>query len=272
MNYILIAIATLIASFMVSMAGQGGGAFYVPILLAAGYTYHQAAGMSLFVITCMACSAVLVYARRGYTDWHILLAGAPALIAGAFLGGYFGVLVKGAFLRALFGLVLTFSGTMMLRRKTPYISNNDNLPSPQVQPLSYTLHGCSPTGEIYCLDLKKFLPTIFLTGLAAGALGIGGGVVLVPIMVLLFSIPVKVAVATSSAFTGLTGLAGLVGKLLKVELHWRTMLIMAIFAFLGARLGARTAIHVSKDALRKFVAILLILIGLYMLYKASRAI
>jgi uncharacterized membrane protein YfcA len=106
----------------------------------------------------------------------------------------------------------------------------------------------------------------FVAGILSGMFGIGGGLVIVPALVILFHLPIKTATGTS-----LFALLWPVG-LLGVREYWRNGHLspwqgawIAVGLFLGAYLGARVTLSVSPAAMKRFYAVFLLVVGTYFL-------
>lgn len=78
-----------IAAGISSMIGLGGGVLYVPILLAFGFPFYQAAAISLFIIMALSVSASLVYHRVQLVDWKLALIIEPLTAITSLMGGYY---------------------------------------------------------------------------------------------------------------------------------------------------------------------------------------
>jgi hypothetical protein len=108
-----------------------------------------------------------------------------------------------------------------------------------------------------------------VSGIASGLFGVGGGVVMVPAMVLLLSPPIrdiKQAVGTSLAVIIPTALMGSYKHLTQGNLDWRTALALAPTAIVGGWLGAWLTRHVHADHLKQAFGGLLVLVGLRLLF------
>jgi uncharacterized membrane protein YfcA len=101
-----------------------------------------------------------------------------------------------------------------------------------------------------------------VAGFASALLGIGGGVLLVPALVLLFAFPTKAASATSLAYIGPVALAGALLQWRRGEdIRW-VLLVLAIPAGLvGAHLGTVAKMHVSNTQLKMIFGILMVAVG-----------
>ena len=119
--------------------------------------------------------------------------------------------------------------------------------------------------EEYSVNLIIGLPLSALAGLMAGLLGIGGGVIKVPLMVLLLGVPMKVAVGTSCLMVGITALFGFWGHFFAGQFEPKMALILALVVFAGAQTGSRISIKADKILLKKIYAIFLFLISAWMM-------
>ena len=106
-----------------------------------------------------------------------------------------------------------------------------------------------------------------VAGLFAGLLGIGGAIIVVPILVYAFGMSQQEAQGTSSAFLILP--IGLLGTLVYYQrglVNVRWALLLALGFFLGSYFGARVATSLSNDVLQKIFGILLIAVGVRMTF------
>jgi len=104
-----------IAAGISSMIGIGGGVLYIPILLAFGFPFYQAAAISIFIIMALSISSSLVYYRVQLIDWKLALIMDPLTDIMAFVGGYYSSFVQSKGLKILFVLLQIISGYFMLK-------------------------------------------------------------------------------------------------------------------------------------------------------------
>ncbi len=198
MDFILYLIVLLLTGGLVGFAsgllGVGGGFIMVPIqfflltLLGADPTtaIRVAFGTSLAVIVPTGISGALGHARRGVVLYRpMILMGISGLIA-ALIGGTIATHTPGIYLKVSFGILVLISAIWMLIAKYPEISGE-----PEERVLPFILIG-------------------FVTGLLSGLLGVGGGVVMVPILVILMGFSMIKAVGTSTAVIIFTSLGGII--------------------------------------------------------------
>jgi len=251
-------LAFFISAGISSMIGIGGGVLYVPILLAFGFPFYQAAAISIFIIIALSISASLVYYQAQLVDWKLALIIEPLTAIMSLMAGYYSSFIQVKELKILFILVLIVSGYFMLK---PIKKIQDKFINQRKWGYWQRKFG----EEEYSLNLIIGLPLSALAGLMAGLLGIGGGVIKVPLMVLLLGVPMKIAVGTSCFMVGLTALFGFCGHFFAGHFEPKMALILAIVVFAGAQTGSRISIKVDKILLKKFYAIFLFLISAWMM-------
>jgi uncharacterized membrane protein YfcA len=105
-------------------------------------------------------------------------------------------------------------------------------------------------------------------GVASALLGIGGGIVKVPLMHLAMGVPLRVATATSNLMIGITAAASAVIYLLRGEIDPYVAGPTAIGVFLGATIGSRVAHRIDLRYLRLLFVVVLVYTGIQMLLRA----
>lgn len=257
-------IATVIACIVVmalavpfSMVGQGGGSTYVPVLLAAGMDFHEASTTSLFMIMLASLAATLVFGRKKTVDWKLLLSIVPLAILGSFAGGYVAQFVSALILKIVFAAVLTIAAFFMLRPATEG-------KSPGFMP-QWLCWDRSCGEHQYRISMGLLIPAVALAGFIAGMIGVGGGLFVLPLLILLFGCPTRIAIGVSSTYVGITALPGFIGHLVGGSAFsiW-VALPLAAAAFAGATLGPMLSLKVSVARLRVVLAIVLIALAIWM--------
>lgn len=107
----------------------------------------------------------------------------------------------------------------------------------------------------------------FITGFLSGLLGIGGGFIIVPLLTILFGIPIKVAIGTSSAYITITSIVGSYKHIKNGFVNFKIVFAIGISAIISAQIGAMLCIKTPKDIVQILFGAILILIGVYMLIK-----
>ncbi len=250
-----------IISILLSMAGMGGGIFYVPLFLFLGYDFHSASTTSLFLITLTGFSAFLRFRKAKMVDWQLALVLETFTDLGAFTGGATALNFDTEILKILLGALLLIAAYFTFK-------SNDKSVNGTVIKQGFGYWTRRFNGYTYSLPLFAVIPLTFTIGYFSGLLGIAGGVFKVPIMILWFGIPAKIAVATSALMVSLTGLLGLGGHLLHTAVHWKSALILGVAVFAGGQIGSRISIKLPEKGVKKILSLILAAIAVFMILKS----
>ena len=117
-------------------------------------------------------------------------------------------------------------------------------------------------GTSYQVNLPLVLLATACIGVLSGMLGITGGIIKLPIMVLLCGVPMDIAVGTSTIMVAVTALSGLTGHVITGGTDWKTGAILAVSALLGGIIGSRLSLNIDKRLLKKGFGIAVWLIAL----------
>jgi len=245
-----------------SMLGQGGGVLYTPLQVWSGVNFHTAATTSLFLIMTMSLSSSIVFRKAKRIDWPLALVLESATTLGGFLGGFYSARFSGAWLSVFFSLFVAVAGFFMVR------SFQARHPS---RPSAWTVWQRTLGNQSYAVDLSLGLPVSLVAGLISGMVGVGGGILKVPMMVLLLGIPMDIAVGSSALMVGLTATGGFAGHLANGHWDWRTSLLLAGAVFFGGQIGSRVSVKANKELLKQGFGWFLLAIAALMLVKAILA-
>lgn len=251
----------LISSIIFSMLGLGGGFFYVPILIMCNLDFHTATTTSLLMITAGSLSAVYVFMKSGMVDLKLVTALAGPAVVGSFAGG----LMAGAFnlvvLYVLFSLTLFAAAFLMVQdKKIPAAQYYNLAASPLLMHREFNRAS-------YTIDLLPAGFLVMVVGFQGGILGIAGGWFLVPMLVLLFDMPIRIAIATSAFMVPLNGIAGFTGHGVAGHIDWTLALPLCVLAAVGSQIGARISVKTDAGILRVIFAFMLGLVAVWMLTK-----
>ena len=250
-----------LVSIVLSGVGLGGGAFYVPLLVALGYPFHVASSTSLFLIMVTGFSAFTRFRLAGYVDWQLAVAMDTFTDLGALVGGLTAFHYKAKTLKAAFALILMLAAAIMTTTRGR---------SRRAAPMRGFAVWHRRFGEYeYAVNILIAAPATFAIGYASGALGVAGGLLKIPLMVLVFGVPQRIAVATSSLMVGLTGLFGFVGHGVTGVVDWPLALSLAVVVMIGGQIGSHLSIRVSERALKRWTAVAFVGIALWMLGQAA---
>lgn len=245
----------LVVSLVFSMLGLGGGILYVPILLFAGFTMREAPAISLILILATSLSALFTFWRNRKVDWKLAALMDPPTDVMAFVGGLCSAMVPEHYLQGLLAAVLVVAGTLMLRRQSgPRAAGG--------APDRWWIWRRHFNGNDYTVHIPLVLTATGAIGLLSGMLGITGGIIKLPIMVLLCGVPMDIAIATSTVMVAITALFGLMGHTATGAVDWHTGLILAIVAILGGAIGSRVSLSANKLVMKRLFGIVVLAIAL----------
>jgi hypothetical protein len=260
-TWLLFILVGVLAGLLAGLFGIGGGLVMIPMFIwgfrVAGFhpeiIVHLAFGTSLAIIIPTAVSSALGHRKRGNVDWHLVLRMAVGSILGVILGSTLAALLAGDTLKGLFGLMQIGVGCRLFA-KPPQLPAGDPLPGTWAK--------------------------VLLIGLVVGAFsaffGVGGGVIAVPLIMVLLHHSMHRAVGNSSGLMVISALTGTASyivhgwglpQLPPFSLGYVNLLVTALvapFTILMARVGVRVASRTSHAKLVKFFAVLIILVGLRM--------
>jgi len=226
----------LAAGFVGTLLGIGGGAVMVPVLVLAGVPVGVAAPASLVAILGTSAGGLRRLARRGLVDWRLALFLESASVTGAAVGVYLHGVLPEAALRLLLAVVLGFSALGMMLE--------DRLAG--VKPRAGGRPGPARLAAAWLVSL--------VAGTFSALLGIGGGVLKVPVLVFVVGLPLRVALATSKLMVGVTASAGVVGYALSGGIYWPLALSLLAGTYLGASLSSRILVSAEERLLRLVAA------------------
>jgi uncharacterized membrane protein YfcA len=265
---LLIFLLGLFAGAFGSLVGLGGGVFIVPGLLLLGdhldslhYIVPRiAVGTSVLVIIFAAASSTLTYAKQNKVDFKsgvfFYLASGPGSILGAYMNTF---LTLEAF-HFIFGSILLVIFYFLIRKKG-------------LKPLNIRWHVTrqitDQEGKLYEFGYHKYLAIAIclFVGVLQGMLGIGGGSLLVPAMILLFWYPTHMAIATSMFVILLSSITGSISHILLGNVDWVLLLWLAPAAWIGGRFGATLSHRFNSRWLTNVLRVMIILLAFHAIWQ-----
>jgi uncharacterized membrane protein YfcA len=248
------ALAALVG-LSLGLMGGGGSILTVPIFVyVLGYDPKLAIAMSLPVIGVTSLAGATGHWRAG--NVHIRTAVTFGVIAmiGAFAGARLALFLSGTLQLALLAVVMLLAAVMMFRsaQRTP----------------SGT---AAPAAATRAMPVALLVPVALGVGVLTGLVGIGGGFLVVPALVLLARAPMKQAVGTSLLVIAMNSVSGFAGYAGQVQVPWGFVSIFTAIAVAGILVGTWGTRFVSQRALKQGFALFLIVMGSFMLYR-NRAV
>jgi uncharacterized membrane protein YfcA len=258
MTTVLIVLLSLTVGVLVGLLGIGGGVVLVPALVyLLHYDQHMAQGTSLFILLPpIGLGALREYWKNGHVDLHAGIYCALGFLIGGYGGGKIAVPMPSSVLRMIFGIFLMLSAVLLWRKTNTAISAE---PEAEVSAKASAFREIG----IFC--------TAGFCGVAAGMVGIGGGVLLVPLLSLLFGFSQHRAQGTSLiALIPPTGSLAFLAywKAGYVDLHTGALLIPGVF--LGGILGGMLARKLNPRRMAEVFAGLMFLLGGWQVFSAWR--
>jgi uncharacterized membrane protein YfcA len=247
-----------------SLLGLGGGILIVPLLtLGFGRDLREAVGVSLVSVIVTSSASASVYLQRHVANLRLGMTLELFTAIGALIGGLLAFLLSERVLAGMFAVLLVYVAATMLRRGSPVEPAETAETAESAEPAdgmaAGTPFGIMLGGPGYAIrNLRLGAVGSVGAGVISALLGIGGGLVKVPVMHLVMGVPLRVATATSNLMIGVTASASAVIYLLRGEIDPYVAGPTAIGVFLGATLGSRTAHRIDLRVLRiLFVVVLL---------------
>jgi len=237
-----------------ALLGIGGGVFLVPFLnLGLSFPFPVAAAISLTTVIATSSSVSAERSGKHLINLRLGMLLEVATAAGSLLGGITAQLVAPAILQKLFGIVAAMVSVFMVGR----VNRRNVILDPSVD--SGVLGGRfyeEESGATVTYRIKR-LPAALIASFAAGnmssLLGVGGGVIKVPVLNAWCGVPVRAAAATSAFMIGVTATAG------AVIYYGRGQLApaLAAAAVLGVQLGSWGGMHVGRRTSAKWLKLLM---------------
>jgi uncharacterized protein len=260
-----------------SILGLGGGVLIVPLLtLVFGLPLREAVAISLVCVIVTSSASAGVYLQRRQANLRLGMVLELFTATGAIVGGAIAFLIDERVLAGLFAVLLVYVAASMvggLRRQTPAAQPTDdetppqptdNAAGPEAQP--------EPDNRDY---LTGRLPIAAVGSVAAGVtsalLGIGGGLLKVPLMHLVLGVPLRIATATSNLMIGITASASAIVYLVRGGIDAYVAGPTAIGVFVGATLGSRLGHRIGQRSLRLLFVVVLLYTAVEMARRALGA-
>jgi uncharacterized protein len=261
-----------LAGLLGSLVGVGGGIIVVPALtLLMGVSIQKAIAASIVSVIATSSGAAASYVSQRIANMRLGMILEVATVIGALTGAYLADFVSGRGLFLIFALVLAYTAWSMIRPK-------GSAPPPAPDPLAdrLGLHGSFfdrsvGTEVAYRVSRTKLgLVVSYVAGVSSGLLGIGGGVLKVPVLNLAMGIPIKACTATSNFMIGVTAAASAGVYLMRGEVLPFVAAPVAVGVLLGAKTGATLMSGMKNNSIRIIFVAVLAVSAVQMLLKGIR--
>ncbi len=242
-SIVLFYILLFLVAFLYSSVGHGGASGYLALMAIFSIAPDVMKPTALLLNLFVSLTSFIQFYRGGYFKWKLFLPFAIASIPLAFIGGL--VTVDATVYKKILGLLLIIPIIRFL-----FFSN------------------------IQVNEIKKANTTLSLfigavIGFLSGLIGIGGGIILSPVLLLLKWADMKQTAAISALFIFVNSLSGLAGQLTK-GIHFSTDMYMYVaIAFVGGICGAYFGSLKFKQTILKYLLALVLVMAAYKLLFTS---
>ncbi len=280
-----------------SLLGLGGGILIVPMLtLGFGLPLREAVAVSLVSVIVTSSASAAVYLQRHVANLRLGMTLELFSAIGALVGGLVAFMIAERVLAGLFAALITWVAISMARRKDPpkapvaagapatatetatpnathaadggaqavfaaepvdpeLVHLIDVAPAPAIAAQSFAAALSGPGYRVHRLP-AGMLGSVF-AGLNSALLGVGGGIIKVPVMHLVMGVPLRTSTATSNMMMGITATASAVIYLLRDEIDPFVAGPICLGVFIGASAGSRLAHRVDVRILRWLFVVVL---------------
>lgn len=227
------------------LLGGGGSILTVPALVyLVGQSPQVAVATSLAIVGANSALGAFFHQSQGTLNWRVaLIFGGTGMIV-AYLAAGLSKQFSAAVLMVTFALLMLVVGGLLIRQRT------------------------SATNTQQSVDLKlwKVLAGGASVGLLTGILGVGGGFLIVPALVMLVGIPMHHAVGTSLVVIAMNSLAGFLGHLSGVTLDLSLIIVFVVAGVVGTFVGTRLGKRLDAGLLRRVFAVFVMGLAVFLLY------
>src|ERR687890_365136 len=232
-----------------SIIGIGGSIIIKSYFSFMEFTPAHIASTSLIAVTSTSASSTIAYSRQKKIDYNTALKMVVFSIPGSIIGAFISNDISLEFFKLSFAIVLMLTGIYILF-KNYILKNSDN----------------SNNKPKTSLSLLICYAGTFIAGIISSLFGVGGGIIFVPIMVLIFQMTMAKAAPTSQLILFITSLMGLFTHILLGNPDYFNGLTIAAGAFIGGQIGAALSSHLKESMLQKLLSISLISIAIKFIF------
>lgn len=268
---LLLLLGSLLAGFLGSLTGLGGGVILTPLLtLVFHVDIRYAIGCSLIASIATSSGAAVAYIREGITNMRLGMFLEIATTCGAVAGAIIAVYTPTHIVAIIFGFVLMFSAAMSLR----------NHPVVEVEgegsklAIALKLNSQYPTREgpvsYKVKNVGGGFAMMGLAGMLSGLLGIGSGALKVLAMDLVMRIPFKVSTTTSNFMIGVTAAASAVVYFQRGYIDPGLSMPVVLGVLGGAFIGSQVLIKSGGKWLKLVFTLVIFFMAVEMIYNGLK--
>jgi len=245
-------ISGIATGLVLGIFGSGGSIIAVPALLyLLGLGGKEAIAMSLGIVAVTATISAIDNWRHGNVNLRVTAVFGLFGVIGTYAGARLGVLTPVMVQLVLFALVMYAAAWKMLSKQKAMAAGEPAADEPVFgrRMAHVAIHG-------------------IVVGVLTGLVGVGGGFLIVPALVLLSGIPIRQAIGTSLAIVAIKSYAGFAGYLGAVPINHTLMASFTGVAVVSSLVGTRLARRLHSEMLKRGFAWFLVIVASYILYKS----
>ncbi|MGE4489971.1 MAG: sulfite exporter TauE/SafE family protein [Kiritimatiellales bacterium] len=235
---ITLLILGLLGGFLSGMLGVGGAVIMIPLMLtvpplvgAGELTMTEVAGLSMIQVLVSSVSGMIIHKKNNFVNGRVLVSVGIPMGIFALFGAYLSKHMGDRILLLFFGFLVLVAFIMLLLKK----EKNEV--------------STAPAEEFQFRLIPSLLIGAFV-GFMSGAVGAGGGFILIPLMVTVLRVPLKVTVGTSLGIVFIGALTGSIGKILSMQVSLMTVIPLIIGSIPAAQLGAKCSKAMKPSTVR----------------------
>ncbi len=249
-------VGALIVGLTLGMLGSGGSSITVPMLIyLVGHGAKESIAESMGIVGLISVAAAIPYAKAQLVDWQsVWYFGLPGMV-GTLLGAWLGGVAAESLQLFVFGGVLLAAAYSMLRQSKGERNSVD-----------------ADSADLRSSPLLKISLQGTLAGMVTGFVGVGGGFLIVPALVVLAKLPMRMAIGTSLVIIAMQasiGFAKYEHYLLAhgMSVNWQTILTFALIGVVGSFAGGKINARLNQQVLKQVFAVFLILLGGFVMFQ-----
>jgi uncharacterized membrane protein YfcA len=223
--------------------GGGGSILTVPALVyIVGQSPQAAVTASLMIVGMNSAMGAFFHRTQGTQNWQVALIFGGAGMVTSYLSAGLSQLLPSTVLMILFALLMLVVGGLMILSKPPQ------------------------NQEQSTCNWFVTLISGATVGVLTGFLGVGGGFLIVPALVMLVGLPIRQAVGTSLIVIAMNSIAGFLGHLNGASIDLVVVAIFVVAGIFGSLSGTKLAKVIKPDYLRTSFAVFVMLLAVFLLY------
>jgi uncharacterized membrane protein YfcA len=261
---LLLITVSIIAGILGSMLGLGGGFIIAPTLIMINIEPYKVSGTSLFTVFSTSLSSTISYSKQGKIDYRLAYRLALFAIPGSVIGAYISSMINVQEFKLYFAIILAGVSIHMLTR--PYYRKGMKTATEAEGAAAVDDKGIRNIDYHSRYYHYYYSIIVFFSGLIASLFGIGGGVLLIPMMLLLMHIDMHKAVPNVQFVILTSSIIGLITHVILGHPDYFIASILVIGTFIGAQIGSRLINKVKDIILRRLVTSALLFIAARFIY------